>query len=74
MKKCVIKWTNKYSNEEGFVKEIKLKKGYFINTFKKDEARVYTDNNAKGLITLLGRTKESINNIFTIIDVTNKED
>lgn len=67
MKKCVIKWTNKYSNEEGFVREIKLKEGYFVNTFNIDEAKLYTENNAKGMITLLSKTKESINNIFSIV-------
>ncbi len=38
----VIKWTNKFSNETGFVKKINKKAGYFENTFDESEAKSFT--------------------------------
>lgn len=36
-----LKWTNKFSGEVGYVKSVSAAKGYFINTFDKDEAKTY---------------------------------
>lgn len=35
----IIRWTNKYSHEQGYVKTINKKERYFENTFERDEAR-----------------------------------
>lgn len=46
MKKIInIKWTNKFSNETGYVKSIQNKKGYFEATFIEEEARKYKSKN-----------------------------
>jgi hypothetical protein len=37
-----VMWTNKFSREQGYVKEIKKKEGHFVNTFDKAEAKSYT--------------------------------
>lgn len=37
-----IKWTNKFSGEVGFVKDINTKKKYFENTFDESEAKVFS--------------------------------
>lgn len=34
----IIRWTNKYSGEQGFVKKLNHKEGYFENTFDPSEA------------------------------------
>jgi hypothetical protein len=34
----IIRWTNKFSGEQGFVRKINHKDGYFENTFDKSEA------------------------------------
>ena len=40
----VIKWTNKCSGEQGFVKNINHKAGYFENTFDQSKARNYSSS------------------------------
>lgn len=39
-----IKWTNKWSGEVGFVKNINSKKKEFENTFDESEAKVFSKN------------------------------
>jgi len=43
----VIRWTNKFSGETGFVKKINKKAGYFENTFVMEEAKSFTENTGK---------------------------
>lgn len=43
----IIKWTNKYSKETGYVKGISVKEGHFINTFDKSEAKDYASTSAQ---------------------------
>lgn len=43
-KKTVLKWKNRYSGEQGYVQSVSVKKGYFTNTFNKDEAKTYTSD------------------------------
>lgn len=40
----IIKWRNKWSGEEGYVKCLNRKGGYFENTFEKSEAKVWNKN------------------------------
>ena len=49
----VIKWTNKCSGEQGFVKTIKKKEGHFVNTFEIAEAKSYSPKSVKQTINLL---------------------
>jgi hypothetical protein len=37
-----IQWTNKFSNEQGYVKTLNKKEGYFENTFNEAEAKNFT--------------------------------
>lgn len=66
----VLKWRNKYSNDEGFVKNVLSSKGHFVNTFDINEAKVYKGDKAlnKDLQTLesIGETE---NNDFHIINL-----
>lgn len=40
----IIKWTNKYSGETGFVKCLNHEGGYFENTFVESEAMNFADD------------------------------
>lgn len=48
-----IKWTNKYSGEEGFVKSINRKERRFENTFDSDKAKLYSEKTVQKTIVLL---------------------
>ncbi len=67
--KKIIKWTNKYSNEQGYVKSVKKADGHFVNTFDATEAKAYSRqcDVVKALNTLeaIGETKD---NIFEIVE------
>lgn len=39
--KEVLKWRNRYSGEEGYVKTVSRAKGYFTSTFNPAEAKSY---------------------------------
>jgi hypothetical protein len=63
----IIKWTNKYSQETGFVKSVSKAKNCFINTFDASEARVFkNDKDAQKAIATLTEMGEAENNIFTV--------
>jgi hypothetical protein len=62
-----IKWTNKYSNETGYVAALSNKEHCFINTFDVDEAKAYSEKAVKGIMTRLESFHETDNNIFEII-------
>lgn len=36
-----LKWKNRYSGEEGYVKQVNVSKGHFTNTFVYEEAKKY---------------------------------
>ena len=62
-----IRWTNKYSNETGFVKTVSKAKNCFINTFDVSEARVFkSEKDANKAIAVLTEMGEAENNIFAI--------
>lgn len=62
-----IKWTNKYSNETGYVAALSTKEHCFINTFDEDEAKAYSEKAVKGIMTRLESFHETDNNIFEVI-------
>ncbi len=64
----IIKWTNKYSNESGYVKEVKTKDKHFVNTYDQDEAKSYkTETSASKIIDKLIAFGEADNNDFELV-------
>lgn len=67
---CILKWHNKFSGEEGFVKSVSKAKGYFINTYNSNEAKKY--NGPKQIdndIDFLRTIGELNNNDFELVQV-----
>ena len=64
-----IKWTNKYSNETGFVAALSTKGKCFINTFDEAEAKAYSEKAVKGIMTRLESFHETDNNTFEVVPV-----
>lgn len=63
----IIKWTNIYSNETGYVQMIRHSKNHFVNTFDKESARKYrTDKEARKAVDDLIVMGEGKTNIFSI--------
>ena len=61
----VIRWTNKFSKETGFVKE--LGEGHFINTWDKADAAKYrTQKAAEKVLVTLNEFGEGANNDFVV--------
>lgn len=65
----VIKWTNKFSGESGYVQSISSKEQHFVNTYDKTEAKQYKEAVAKGQITNLIKYGEAENNDFSLEEV-----
>ena len=65
----IIKWTNKYSNETGYVASISTKNECFINTFEEREAKRYSEKSVKGMLTKLESFHETNDNDFEVITV-----
>ena len=62
-----IRWTNKFSQETGFVKTVSKAKNCFMNTFDASEARVFkSEKDAEKAIAVLTEMGEAENNIFTV--------
>jgi hypothetical protein len=64
----VLKWTNKYSGETGYVASMSAKEQCFINTFSKEEAKRYSENAVKGIMTKFESYHETDNNDFEAIE------
>lgn len=63
-----IKWTNKYSNETGFVKDIDNANKHFINTFEEANAKNFRSKiNANTVISNLLAFGEGENNTFEVV-------
>lgn len=63
-----IKWHNKHSHEEGYVKSVDVKEKHFINTYDRTEAHEYaTEVGAKSIIGKLKAWGEGTNNEFSIV-------
>ncbi|MBR3244913.1 MAG: hypothetical protein IKF90_19860 [Parasporobacterium sp.] len=63
-----IQWKNNFSGEEGYVGSVRKSKGYFVNSWTLEDAKIYRSVSAaeKDLVILeeLGETK---NNTMTIV-------
>ena len=66
--KYIIKWTNKYSNETGFVESINSKERHFVNTYEKDKAKQFIKANATKALKKLEEIGECVNNTFEVIE------
>lgn len=68
MKKAkIIKWTNIYSNETGYVQMIRKTRGHFVNTNEKEKARKYnSENEARKAVEELVAMGEGRTNVFSI--------
>lgn len=65
----IIKWTNKFSGEVGYVKQLRSKDKCFENTYEKSEAKRYASMSAaNGVLTKLASYGEDENNDFEIIE------
>ena len=65
----IIKWTNKFSNETGFVASLSTKNECFINTFEQENARKYSEKSVPGIMKKLEAYHETDNNNFEYIAV-----
>ncbi len=65
----IIQWTNKYSGEQGYVKSLNRKEGYFKNTFNENEAKKYSGKSVKKIIELLNNFCSD--NVYQAIDIKN---
>lgn len=70
MAKVNVKWTNKYSGEQGYVGAIRKNEGHFINASEKSDARVFLNESmARNAIDTLDEIGETSNNDFELEDV-----
>lgn len=65
----IIKWTNKFSNETGYVASISNKNSCFINTFEQSEAKRYSEKSVTMMMKKLESFNETENNTFEVITV-----
>ena len=62
-----IKWTNKWSGEEGFVKCINSKEKFFENTYDKTEAKDFAKSTTKKALKQLEEYCD-MNTYETVVD------
>lgn len=66
----VIKWTNKYSNESGFLKSVKKADGHFVNTFDVAEAKTFARQcDIVRTMNVLESIGECENNDFEVVEL-----
>lgn len=66
----VIKWTNKYSNEQGYVKTVKKANGFFENTYEAAEAKTFSRQcDITRTMNLLESFGETENNTFEVVEL-----
>lgn len=64
-----LKWTNKYSQETGYVKRVMKSKGFFVNTAEQEDAKKYRNETmARKDIEILTDIGEAENNIFEPVE------
>lgn len=64
----LIKWTNKISGEQGFVRNIRIFRGYFENTYDIKEAHVFnTTHQCDAALKLLRQFGETKQNRFELV-------
>ena len=64
-----IQWTNKYSEETGYVGKVMYKAGHFVNTFEQESAKKYkSQTEAEKDIAKLIEIGEGENNNFAVVE------
>lgn len=63
----VIKWVNKYSNEEGYVGKVLAKAGHFVNANQDGAKRYPNQGLAAADIRKLEQIGEAENNTFCVL-------
>ena len=66
---AIIKWTNKYSNESGYVEAVSTKNECFMSTDDPEKAKKYSERSIKGILNKLEAYHETDNNYFEVITV-----
>ena len=65
----IIKWTNKVSNESGYVKNVKKADGYFENTYEAAEAKQFSRQcDVTRTMNTLAAIGETENNVFEAVE------
>jgi len=66
----VIKWINKFSNEEGYLKSVKKADGHFVNTFDVEDAKTFArQSDITKTMKVLEEIGECENNDFEVIEL-----
>ncbi len=66
----LLKWTNKFSNETGYVESVSAKEKHFVNTFDANAAKRYSSRAvANRMIASLRSYGEAENNDFEIVEI-----
>lgn len=66
----IIKWTNKYSNEEGYVQSVSKTEGHFVNTYEVAEAKTFKrECDVARALNTLEAIGECENNDFEVIEL-----
>ena len=65
----VIKWTNKFSGETGYIASLSTKNECFNNTFELEDAKRYSEKSVPGIMKKLEAYHETDNNEFEVITV-----
>lgn len=69
-KKIVLKWTNRFSKETGYVKSICVSERHFVNTDQIEKARNFQyDATCKKALAQLEEFGEAVNNTFEVLYV-----
>ena len=64
----IIKWTNKYSGETGYVASVSHKEGHFVSTDDINKAKSYSSKTISNIIKDLIEYGEGENNNFEIVE------
>lgn len=64
----IIRWTNKYSGEQGFVKCLNRKEEYFENTFDRSEALLISKKKGVAARTIALLNKYCSDNTYEAIE------
>lgn len=66
----VIKWTNKFSGEQGYVQSIVKAEGHFVNTYDAADAKVYKRQcDVTRALNVLAEIGETENNTFEATEI-----
>ena len=66
----VIKWTNKFSNESGYIMSLSKTEGHFVNTYDVSEAKTFSrPSDVARALNTLEAIGEGENNTFEVVEI-----